>query len=649
MSSVKKIWITLLLAACLLPWAAQAADAGVLRGYAENEPKSTRYQYVHLGQYPYEADGTVKPVLWRILDVEDNRALLLTEYVIDSSQIIFETDQKIIQKHAFRRISSYAESDLYTLLNTEVIHTIFGDDPVCQTFIEEPGAGTLFILTRDQYMTPKYGFSALRWNVQPTRQAVATPYALSKGLYRDAGNKKSPYWAIDIKAPDGYKFGLVGYDGHISYGAYTNGKVGGWRLAVRLDLTTVQVTGGDGTKESPFTLTSTLGPASAAPTATPAPAQAEDAATPEAEPENEPADAENEPAEEKEEAPEKDQAASAEPRESSPGTALISFVGDCSIGDAYGAIKGEKSYHSVVAREGYGWPFSQVKQYFTADDLTVANLEVVLTTKTNRKDIMYPLRADPEHVNILLDAGIEMVNTANNHCMDYYEAGYRDSLKYLDEAGIQHFGSLSYNKKEGGFDDLAVRDVNGIRFGFMGFSYPHDYDIKAAVQRVKKLKEEQGCQVVVVSMHWGRETYMTTNSDQVKWAKQLIDGGADLVYGHHPHVLQPMCFYKGKPILFSTGNFTFGTMSDVDKRTGIFQTTYELQGETPVLRKLQVIPCQTRGTGDYRPFEVTGEEDRRAVYKALVAKKAPAKCDNPPDSFLQTGVVLFDENGQMIQ
>ena len=168
------------------------------------------------------------------------------------------------------------------------------------------------------------------------------------------------------------------------------------------------------------------------------------------------------------------------------------------------------------------------------------------------------------------------------------------------------------------------------------------------LKRVTKLKKE-GCDVVVVSLHWGRETHMTPEAWQIKTAKQLIDGGADVIYGHHPHVLQPIAFYKGKPILFSTGNFTFGTMSDVDSRTGIFQLLYEKNDGKATLRQLQVIPCQTAKRGDFRPFEVTAEKDRKAVYKALMPAKKYSGCHNPPDSFLTTGIVLFDENGKMLE
>ena len=327
--------------------------------------------------------------------------------------------------------------------------------------------------------------------------------------------------------------------------------------------------------------------------------------------------------------------------------AVVSFVGDCSVGDAYDVIGFEKSYHSVIQREGAEWPFSLVREYLTSDDLTVANLEVVLTERRAKKDVRHPLRGKPEHVNVLTAGGIEAVNTVNNHCMDYQEDGYNDTLSVLDAAGIGHFGSVNYRKPEG-HDDLLVRDVNGIRFGFVGMFYPHETDMKPLQERIRILKEDEGCDVVVVSLHWGRETHHETESSQRSIALQMIDTGADVIYGHHPHVLQPLTFYRGKPIMFSTGNFTFGAMGDMDHYTGIFRGTWEKSNGRTVLREFRVIPCWYNGTDDYRPFELTEEGEREKVFRFLVYKRGYARCVNPPESFLRTGVIRFDENGDMI-
>ena len=626
---------------CLLPAAVFGEE---LHGYVNGEG----YQYVHLGEYPYEADGTVQPVLWRVLSVKDGTALLLTEYIIDSKQIIFETDKKVIEAHSFRRISSYAESDLYAWLNSDGLDALFADNPVRSALIEVPGQGLLYPLTIDEYLEEEYGFYKGRWaedtiiNAYPRRQGTATPYARANGLTVNRSNGKSSFWCNTIKAKDGYYFGLVGYNGHISWGAYTNTKVAGLRLGIRLDLNRIRISGGAGTKENPWTLACTED----APAGTPVP----EAPAGEPEPETSPEEPVPEiPAGEPEQEPEPqtEPVPEAAPQAGRENTALLSFIGDCSVGDGYRTIKAENSYHSVVDREGYAWPFSLVKDWLASDDLTIANLEVVLTERNQHKDIMYPLRAAPDHVNILLEGSIEVVNTVNNHCWDYLRDGYADSLAVLDEAGIARFGSVYYTRKDG-FDDLLVRDVNGIRFGFVGITYPQSSDTKNVIRRIEKLKEEDGCDIVIVSLHWGRETYMKQESSQEALARTLIDGGADVIYGHHPHVLQPITFYKGKPIMFSTGNFTFGTMSKVDPHTGIFRFTYRKTEDRVLLSEIEVIPCQTSGAGDYRPYVQTDEAERKKTFRILTSSKVPAKCENPPEYFLETGRIMFDENGMII-
>ena len=323
----------------------------------------------------------------------------------------------------------------------------------------------------------------------------------------------------------------------------------------------------------------------------------------------------------------------------------LSLIGDCSIGDAIQYKTSDTSYHASIDRNGYAWPFSLVRDYLLADDLTVANLEVVFTKRMIHTDKMFNLVADPDHVQVLLEGGVDMVNTVNNHCMDFMDTGYQDTLNTLEQAGIDHFGTIYPGRPEG-HDDLGVRDVGDIRFGFVGFTYPQDNDMKRIAARIRTLKEEQGCDVVIVSLHWGRETFMTPESWQVTYAMQVIDAGADAVWGHHPHVLQPIHFYQDKPIFYSTGNFTFGTMSDVDPSTGIFQLTYEKTDGQAELKELRVIPCQTKGSPDFRPYELTDPAERRQVFSKLVFKRQYAKAQNLPASFLESGIVRF-ENGQM--
>ncbi len=610
-------WLALVLLMCMTPL---LAGAEALRGYE----KGNGWQYVQVGQYPYEKDGTVKPVLWRILEVKDGQALLLTEYIIDVQQVIFETDQRKIDNYDYRRINTYAESDLYAWLNTTALDQLMGSQPLRNALIEEPGGGKLFILTSEQFLNTDYGFSANKWNEQKSRQTVGTPYAKARGLYVDLDISKSPYWAATIKDVEGYRMQLVGYNGHLSWGGYTRTNVG-LRLSIRLDLSQVKVASGEGTKENPFV----FGYAGNAAAVQQSNAASGAAATPTPVPTAVPTPT-----------------PTATPVPRTGEEIVLSFVGDCSIGDSEQYADYSSSYHATIDEKGYAWPFSLVKQYLAADDLTIANLEVVLTTRYAHSDKLYNLKGAPDHVNVLLEGSIEMVNTVNNHCMDFHQAGYEDTKETLDAAGVGRFGTV-YPGQENGHDDLGVKDVGDIRIGFIGFTYPQESDQKRIANRIKILKEEQGCDLVVVSLHWGRETQPTPNSGQIAYAKNVIDAGADVIWGHHPHVIQPIQFYKGKPIMYSTGNFTFGTMSQVDPATGIFQLAYQrINGEVQLTR-LQVIPCETQPSPDFRPYELTDEAARKAVFKKLVLTKEYAKCVNPPESFLETGVIYFN-NGEML-
>ena len=649
---MKKICVLLLSVLLLLTVFAVpgTAEESVLRGY------NGTYQYVLMGNYPYDSDGLVwgndpygsgntkdEPVLWRILSVEDNTVLLLTEYVIELQQVTFIHDEKAIKRYDFPRHEKYSQTDLCRWINEEMLPHLFDQDPLVNALMEEGENGRLFCLTSKQLLKSDYGF---RDTVKPTivRVTSPTPYARKRRIYRKEKpiNYKAggtPYW-VGTMMEGKSKLHIVGYDGHISGGVYSRDNIG-IRPAVRLNLDLIGIESGTGSKTDPFILKYT----GEIPAETPQSA-ADTETTPETETEpEEPVSGQaEEPGQEQ-----RDEAVSIPiPSERPEGTALVSFLGDCSIGDAISAAGKSNSYQTVVDREGYAWPFSLVQKYIGTDDMTVGNLEIVITTKTKHKNIVYPLRADPDHVNILTEGSIDVMNTANNHCYDFYRDGYVDTLKALDDAGIDHFGCVNYTRKNG-FDDVLVKDVNGIRFGFLGFTYPTDNDLKHAEQLIKKLREEEHCDYIIASLHWGRETYTVPGQGNAKYAKKLLDLGADMIYGHHPHVLQPIAFHNNKPILFSTGNCTFGTLSsNMDQHAGIFQITFEKTENGAVPRRLEVIPCKYYKSGDYRIEEETDETEREKTFKVLSPGRNLGNCVNPPESFLKTGVILFNEQGEVI-
>ncbi len=327
-------------------------------------------------------------------------------------------------------------------------------------------------------------------------------------------------------------------------------------------------------------------------------------------------------------------------------TLTISFLGDCSIGDSYRTRNYDKGYAKTVDKKGFEWPFSLVRPYLDKDDVTVANLEVVLTTQKKQAAKDMNLIADPKYVGVLLESGVDVVNTANNHSFDFMKAGYDESMKTLDDAGIPRFGTINPGSANM-VDKVLVYEVKGIKIGFVGFTYPQNSDVDRIAKRIRDLKS-QGCDIVIASLHWGRELHPTPNSGQYSYAKNIIDAGADVLYGHHPHILQPVHLYKGKPIFYSLGNFTFGTMGRADRDTGIFQLRYNLTENGPVLENFTVIPCRTQGSGDFRPYELTEEKERQAMLKKLVFKREAKGMQNLPESFITTGSVDF-VNGEMTE
>ena len=326
------------------------------------------------------------------------------------------------------------------------------------------------------------------------------------------------------------------------------------------------------------------------------------------------------------------------------GTLTLSFVGDCSIGGKPDARGAEGTYTVTVDEKGYDWPFSLVRPYLIRDDFTFANNEVVFTRRTSHQDKNTVLGALPQYARVYLTSGIDAVNTANNHCMDYFTAGYQDTLAVLDELPLPHFGTL-YPGTRQEQDQLGIFEAKGVTIGAAGFSYPQSEDLPAIQQRIRKLKSE-GCDLVIVSLHWGRELLTAPKNWQITLAQQVIDAGADVIWGHHPHILQQVQFYRGKPIFYSTGNFTFGAMQQVDPDTGIFQLRYELGENGPQLRRFSVIPCRTQGKGDYRPYPLTDEEEKRAMLKKLIYPRAVSGMENLPASFAESGAVDI-VNGQL--
>ena len=293
-----------------------------------------------------------------------------------------------------------------------------------------------------------------------------------------------------------------------------------------------------------------------------------------------------------------------------PISLTLSVVGDCTLGtDEY--FDYDTSLNAYYENYGADYFMANVKSIFSKDDLTIANFEGTLTESTEREDKQFAFKAPASYANILTAGSVEAVNTANNHSHDYGEESFNDTLKALDTANILHFG----------YDETAVTEVKGVKVGLVGIYELNDHlgREEQLKQNIAKVKQD-GAQLIVVIFHWGNEKEEVPDENQKTLGHLAIDEGADLVCGHHPHVLQGIEEYKGKNIVYSLGNFCFGGNaypSDMD--TIIFQQTFTIdQNGVKDDNVTNIIPCSISSDSDYNNYQPTpaeGEEATRIMQK----------------------------------
>jgi len=283
-------------------------------------------------------------------------------------------------------------------------------------------------------------------------------------------------------------------------------------------------------------------------------------------------------------------------------TLTISAVGDVTLGqDERFPYAG--SFDQTYKLHGSGYFFSGVKKILSEDDLTIANLEGTLTpasekpNKSAQGNQAFFFKGNPYYTEILKEGSVEAVNLANNHSMDYFTRGLTDTLATLDHAGIASFGD----------DKIAIYEKNGLKIGLIGVNTLGPLEegvnmdsLKSNLSNtIKTLKEKTS--LVIVSFHWGTENKTTVTQAQRELGRFAVDMGADLVLGHHPHVLQPYEVYQGKCIVYSLGNFVFGGNSNPGNRSmEIFQQKFSFEdGKLLMVSPPLSIPC--RLLSSFRP------------------------------------------------
>lgn len=238
---------------------------------------------------------------------------------------------------------------------------------------------------------------------------------------------------------------------------------------------------------------------------------------------------------------------------------ILMFVGDIIL---------DRGVEYMIEKYGEGdwrFPFLKITDYLREADILFGNLESIISDKGKKVGSVYSFRADPEVIEGLNYAGFDVISVANNHIFDYGRSAMEDYFKRLKKAGIDFVG--------GGFSEKQARsgvtkEVNRTKITFLtytnlGSPYWQATDEKSGIawlderieRDIKKAKENSD--LVIVSMHFGEEYQSQPNSEQKNFAYLAIDSGADLVIGHHPHVVQPNEKYKAGFIFYSLGNFVF--------------------------------------------------------------------------------------------
>ncbi|MCH6266352.1 CapA family protein [Neobacillus citreus] len=293
-------------------------------------------------------------------------------------------------------------------------------------------------------------------------------------------------------------------------------------------------------------------------------------------------------------------------------TIKISAAGDFTLGTDE-TFKYPDTFVRTASSNGLAYFVQGLDTIFLEDDLTTVNLETTLTNSTQKAQKTFRFKGDPGYAEILKLGGIEAVNLANNHIHDYLQRGYTDTIEALKNQQIGYFG----------YENQYITTVKGVKIGALGFEGWQDTrEVRNKVSQGINQLREQGAQIVLVHFHWGVERQYVPTASQKSLARFTIDSGADLILGHHPHVVQGIEEYNGKFIVYSLGNFMFGgNRNPSDKDTYVFQQTFHLEnGVLTDKKEINVVPfsiSSVSSKNNYQPTKLKGPEFDRVKKKII--------------------------------
>ena len=298
--------------------------------------------------------------------------------------------------------------------------------------------------------------------------------------------------------------------------------------------------------------------------------------------------------------------ASTEPKES---RYVLTFTGDCTFGST--AEKWSNGYGFVkTVGENFNWPFENLRPYFEADDFTIINLEGPLTDGGTPADKQFVFRGLPDYTRIMTGASVEAVTLANNHARDYGQTGYNNTVQALTNSGI------AYVERDG---TALYTTESGLTIGLYAASFSfRESSIRAAISGLR----EQGAEIVVCAFHWGDEGTYRPNGSQEYFGRLAIEAGADIVWGHHPHVLQKIERYGNGVIFYSLGNCSFGGNTypkDYDSAI-VQQEVIRGSDGTVRLGELTIVPISLSSVSGRNNYQPTPLQPDTEAYARVLSK-----------------------------
>ncbi len=317
---------------------------------------------------------------------------------------------------------------------------------------------------------------------------------------------------------------------------------------------------------------------------------------------------------------------------------------------AVGDIMLDGTARPVLSEQGYDYPFAEVRKLFAGAQVVFGNLEGPLTTRgTPEQDKTYVFRSPPEKVGqALRNAGFNVVSLANNHTLDFGADGLAQTQETLDAVGIAHVGAGENLKAA---RRPAILEAAGMRVALLAYSltlpehfyaepnkpgtaFGHEGHVRTDVAAAR-----QQADIVLVSFHWGQEGKTTLREYQTRLGRAAIDAGAAAVIGHHPHILQGIEHYKDGVILYSLGNFTFGSYSKSAQVSAVAELTFEGRH----VAALRLYPINVNNFQvEFQPKPLAGEQAGRVVeeLRTLSAALQTAIVDDAGSALLRLPAAL---------